>query len=383
MSHTTQVPLMDPARGYRAYREEIDAAVQAVLAGNAYILGPNVVAFEKAFSQWSGVAATIGVANGTDAIQLALRTLEVGSGDIVFTVSHTAVATVAAVELAGATPVLIDVDPDTLTLDVGKLEDTLREYARSKPALRPRAVIAVHLYGHPCDLDALRTLCRAHELLLIEDCAQAHGARFSGRPVGTFGDAASFSFYPTKNLGAFGDGGATSFQSEELARRCRALREYGWFERYISDIAGMNSRLDELQAAILRVRLAHLDDEINARQRIAARYDRELAGILQTPVVRPGCEHSYHLYVVRTDRRDALRTSLQASGIGSGLHYPVPVHKQRAYDGRVQSGKGGLGVTEQAVTRIVSLPMHPFLTDDEVGAVIAGVKAWHERDRGS
>lgn len=372
------IPLMDPGRGYVAYRDEIDVAVRKVLEAGSYILGPSVTSFERSFAQWCGIAEMIGVANGTDAIELALRTLEVGSGDVVFTVSHTAVATVAAIELAGATPVFIDVDPVTLTIDPQKLEDSIIRHARSAVTGSARAVIAVHIYGHPCDLQALQQICRRHELLLIEDCAQAHGARLNGQPVGSAGDAAAFSFYPTKNLSAFGDAGAVGFPSRELADRCRTLREYGWRERYISAVGGMNSRMDELQAAILNVRLHHLQDEIDTRRRIAACYGTQLAGIVETPATLPGADHAWHLYVARTARRQSLRDSLQKQRIGTGLHYPMPVHQQPAYANRIALGHGGLAVTELAAAEIVSLPMHPFLKEDELDAVVAGIKAWHE-----
>lgn len=370
------VPLMDPARGYRQYRDELDCAMHDVLARGRYILGPEVEAFERAFSQWCGTAHTVGVASGTDALHIALRTLGVGPGDIVFTVSHTAVATVAAIELAGAVPVLIDIDPVTYTIDVQKLEDTVHSLTSSGSSRRLRAVIAVHLYGHPCDLAGLGEICRTHGLFLIEDCAQAHGARLYGRRVGSIGDAAAFSFYPTKNLPAFGDGGAVCFGSKELAERCVALREYGWRERYISDLPGMSTRLDELQAAVLGVRLRHLDDEIVRRRRIAERYVSGFLEFVETPAVRKGCEHSFHLFVVRAAQRDAFRQSLQARGIGTGVHYPVPVHLQPAYAGRVPLGEGGLDVTETIARQIVSLPMQPFLTSEEVEAVIAAVQSW-------
>jgi dTDP-4-amino-4,6-dideoxygalactose transaminase len=370
------VPLMDPARGYRAYREEIDAAVRATLEAGSYILGPAVAEFETRFSQWGGLPSTVAVANGTDAIHLALRTLGVGDG-AVLTVSHTAVATVAAIELAGAAPVLVDVDPVTLTIDVTKLEDSIVALAH-EGVLRPKAVVAVHLYGHPCDVAALRDICDRHGLFLIEDCAQAHGARVGGASVGTFGDAAAFSFYPTKNLAAFGDGGAVSFRSVELAERCRALREYGWRERYISSLPGLNSRLDELQAAILNVRIRHLDDEVAARRRVAGTYNEALAPAVDVPTVRAGYDHAFHLYVIRTRARAALRDALRLRRIGNGIHYPVPVHRQPAYMDRVRIGAGGMAVTDAAKEEILSLPMHPFLSVSEIESVGAAVNAWAE-----
>ena len=369
------VPLMDPRRAYLAYREEFDGALRSVLERGTYILGPNVAEFESAFAAWSALRSLVAVANGTDAIELALRTLGVGPGDAVFTVSHTAVATVAAIELCGARPVLVDIDPATYTIDPQKLQDSI---ARSAEAGRPKAVVAVHLYGQPCDLASVREICERHGLLLIEDCAQAHGARFDGEPVGARADAASFSFYPTKNLPAFGDGGAVGFKNADHAQHCRALREYGWRERYVSDIAGMNSRLDELQAALLNVRLRHLDAEIDSRRRAARYYSEHLRGLVQTPAVAPRSEHAWHLYVVRSTRRQELREALQRQGIGTGIHYPVPVHLQPAYHKRVLVGAGGQSATEAAAAQILSLPMHPFLTTDELALVVTGVRNWHE-----
>lgn len=366
------LPVVAPIAAYRAYQDELDAAMKRVLSSGWYILGPEVAAFEKAFAAYCGIGHAIGVANGTDAIVLALRTLGIGAGDIVLTVAHTAVATVAAIELAGATPVLVDIEPNFFTIDPQKLEDTIAELREQH--LRPRAVIAVHIYGQPCDLAALRDVCARHEMILIEDCAQAHGATVNGRHVGQGAAASCFSFYPTKNLGAFGDGGAVAFEDDELAARCRALREYGWRDRYLSDLQGMNSRLDELQAALLSVRLAHLDDEIARRRQAAQRYDGRLEGAVLTPPVRPGCEHAYHLYVVRTARRDALRQALEQDGIGTGIHYPMPVHQQRAYAGRVRVGAGGMEVTEGSAKEILSLPMHGFLEDQDIDRVAAAVQ---------
>lgn len=374
MSH--KVPLTAPGAGYLRYRDEIDAAVRRVLESGWYILGKEVEAFERAFAAYCGVSAVVGVGNGTDAIALALRALGIGPGDAVFTVSHTAVATVAAIEMAQAAPVLVDVDPQTYTLDLQKLADSIQDFARSGRAGRPRAVIAVHLYGHPADLTGLRELCDRHGLFLIEDCAQAHGARYAGRPVGSVGDASAFSFYPTKNLPAFGDGGAVAFADEAAARRCRALREYGWYHRYLSDVPGVNSRLDELHAAILSVRLHHLDEEVAQRQAIARLYDEALPrDFVAIPAVRRDCQHAYHLYVVRSAARDALRDALSAQGIGTGVHYPQPVHLQNAYRGRVALGAGGMAVTEQLASQVLSLPMHPFLSRRDVAAVIDAVRS--------
>jgi len=367
------VAMVDLKAAYRVQGAEIDAAIRRVMESGWYILGKEDTAFEQDFARWCAAPHAIGVANGTDAIIVALRALSVGAGDTVFTVSHTAVATVAAVELAGATPVLVDIDPVTYTIDPAKLEEAVK--ASKAAGARPRAVIAVHLYGHPCDIEAVRDICRRHDLFFIEDCAQAHGATWNGKPVSSFGDAASFSFYPTKNLGAFGDGGAVVTHDKALAERCAAIRQYGWRERYLSDMTGMNSRLDELQAAMLGVRLKRLNAEIAARRSVAARYDAALSSMVATPAVKPSAGHAYHLYVIRHDRRDALAEALKARGVGTGVHYPLPVHLQKAYAGRVAVAPSGMAETERAAREVLSLPMHAFLSDEDVAHVIESVKS--------
>jgi len=369
------IAMVDLKSGYLSQQQDIDAAVRRVLESGWYILGAECANFEKRFAEWCGTGYAVGVGNGTDAIIIALKALGIAEGDAVFTVSHTAVATVAAVELAGATPVLVDIDPATFTIDPAKLEDAIIHCK----AGRPRAIIAVHLYGQPCDLPAIQASCKRHGLLLIEDCAQAHGARLAGKPVGSFGDIASYSFYPTKNLGAFGDGGAVTTNDPGLADAAAALRQYGWKTRYLSDIKGMNTRLDEIQAAMLAIRLSRLDQEIARRREIAAIYDQALEGIVEIPKVRAGASHAYHLYVVRSGRRDELAAALKAADIGTGIHYPVPVHQQNAYLGRVATAPSGLAETERASTQILSLPMHPFLGDADVARVIEAVRRWQKR----
>jgi dTDP-4-amino-4,6-dideoxygalactose transaminase len=365
MTDLHNIPLVDLKAAYRRLQPEIDAAVSRVLAGGRYILGPEVAAFEAEFAAYLGVDQVVGVASGTDAVMLALRAYGVGPGDEVITVSHTAVATVAAVELCGAAPRLVDIDPVSFTVDPATLA------AAVTPSTR--AIIPVHLYGHPADMDAIGAVARDHNLIVIEDCAQAHGARYRGRMVGTMGDAAAFSFYPTKNLGAIGDGGAIATNRPEVAERLRSLRQYGWRERYVSDVAGCNSRLDELQAAILRVRLRHLNEENAARRRLATVYAAALAGSgVRAPQERPGDCDVYHLYVVSAGRRDALKTYLQGRGIRTAIHYPVPVHRQPAYH-RLGYGPGSLPATEEAAQRILSLPMCPDLPDEAAVAVAAAV----------
>lgn len=368
MSGTITIPQANPGAGYRALKGEIDAAVARALDSGWYILGGEGRAFEEEFSAWLGAGKTVGCGNGTDAIALALRGLGIGPGCAVATVSHTAVATVAAIEMVGATPLLIDIDPVHYTLDPAALADALAHPPAGLPPVR--AVILVHLYGQPGDILAIRDLCRHHGLALIEDCAQAHGARQDGQRVGTFGDAATFSFYPTKNMGALGDGGAVVMHDTNQATEVAALRQYGWHKHYISDSAGVNSRLDELQAAILRVKLKHIDAQNARRQAIAAAYDAALEGSsLIRPARRPGADHVFHLYVVRSAERDALQGRLREAGIGSGIHYPAPVHLQPAYDGRVAMGPTGLAQTERASREVLSLPLYPELTDEQVARV--------------
>jgi dTDP-4-amino-4,6-dideoxygalactose transaminase len=362
----------NPGAGYRALKPQIDAAVSRALESGWYILGNEVRAFEAEFAAWLGAGAVVGCGNGTDAITLALRGLGIGAGSAVVTVSHTAVATVAAIEMAGATPVLIDIDPVHYTMDPDALRQVLE---RPPPGLPPiKAVIAVHLYGQPADLDHILPLCRSFGVALIEDCAQAHGARLHGQRVGTFGDAATFSFYPTKNLGALGDGGAVAVPDAELAARIAALRQYGWRKHYISDSVGVNSRLDEVQAAILRAKLPYLDGQNARRAEIAASYSRALTG-LNPPVVRDGADHVFHLYVVRSEERDTLQAALRGKGIGTGIHYPVPVHLQPAYLGRVMLGGDGCPETERAAGQVLSLPLYPELTDEDVARVCDALSA--------
>jgi dTDP-4-amino-4,6-dideoxygalactose transaminase len=349
----------DPKACVLAHRDEIEAAVRGVLDGGSYVLGREVAAFESEFAAFLGGGHAVGVASGTDALILALRAAGIAAGDQVFTVSHTAVATVAAIELAGALPVLVDIDPRTFTLDPERLDAAVRRHGRSGRG----AVIAVHLYGQPADMPAILDVARRHDLPVIEDCAQAHGAALGGRRVGSFGTVAAFSFYPTKNLGALGDGGAVVTADPALAERVRQLREYGWRARYVSEVAGMNSRLDEIQAAILRVKLRHLEDENDRRRRRAAFYGDRLAGTgLQLPAIRADATHVWHQYVVRSAQRDALRSALHGQGVGTLVHYPVPVHAQPAYRDRLLLDPAGLAHSEAAAEQVLSLPMHGHLT---------------------
>lgn len=367
----------NPKAAYLSDKEQIDKAIQDVLNNGFYILGQQVSSFEKNFAQFIGVDYAIAVANGTDAIELGLRGLGAGNGDAVFTVSHTAVATVSAIERAGAVPVLVDVDPTTYTMDPTSLEEAIEE--ELKLGIRkPFAIVAVHLYGHPADIIKIQSIAKKYNLKLVEDCAQAHGAQFNGHNVGTFGDLATFSFYPTKNLGAFGDGGAIVTNNKTFSEMIKALREYGWTERYVSTYAGINSRLDEIQAAVLNVRLKKLNEDNERRRQIASEYTRVLSGtsFLKCPVEVSDCKHVYHLYVINTEKRDSLKQYLYDNQIGTAIHYPFPVHLQPGYNSRIPVSPRGLPATESVVKRILSLPMYPQLTDNEVEYILKVLSNW-------
>lgn len=355
----------NPLAQYLAHKEEIDAAVHRVLDSGWYILGEETRRFEAEFAAYLGISHAVGVGSGTEAIHIALSACGIGPGDEVITVSHTAVATVAAIEMTGAQPVLVDIDPESYCMDPDLLARAITP--------KTRAVIPVHIYGQPADLSPILNVARMHGLRVIEDCAQAHGALYSGSRVGTLGDVGCFSFYPTKNLGGFGDGGMAVTGDPELARQMTLTREYGWSERYISSSRGVNSRLDELQAAVLRVKLRQLEVANAARMKLADRYRAKLKDSgLVLPTCRNGSTHVYHLYVVRTRRRDAIQAYLKANGIGALVHYPVPVHMQPAYLGRLPGGEG-LPETERASREILSLPMFPELGSQDQQKVIDAI----------
>lgn len=354
------IPQANPSAFVRAHRAEIDTAIARVLDSGRYIGGPEVEAFEGEFAAYLGVRHAVGVASGTEALFLGLWALGVGPGDEVVTTALTAVATVAAIQQTGAAPVFADVRDSDLTLDPDSVAAAITP--------RARVILPVHLYGQPADLPALSDLAARRRLILFEDCAQSHGARTAGRMTGTWGVIAAFSFYPTKNLGALGDGGMVVSDDPALARRVRLLREYGWRERYVSDVHGWNSRLDPLQAAILRLRLKHLEADNARRREIAARYTQALGHIVRTP---PNSDsHAvFHQYVIRHPERDRLREALAARGIGAAIHYPVPVHQQPGYRHLARR----LPVTERACGEILSLPIYPELTDEEVDRVIEAI----------
>lgn len=364
---TERVLFNDLQAGYAEQAQQLDAAALAVLRSGWYVLGPQVRAFEEEFAAWLGVAAAAGVASGTDALLLALLAGGVTAGDEVIVPSHTAVATATAVTLAGATPVFVDIRPDSFTLDPAAVTAAITP--------RTRAILAVHLYGQMADLATLLPLAESRGLLLIEDCAQAHGARQQGRLAGSVGHIACFSFYPTKNLGAAGDGGLVAANRPDLIERVRVLRQYGWRTRYVSDSVGMNSRLDELQAALLRVKLHRLNDWNRQRQALAARYEEGLAGsAVRTPSVAAGNQHVYHLYVVRCTQRAALQAHLTQHGIETAIHYPVPIHRQAAYQRLAPAF--GLPETERAASEILSLPIYPQLPAAHIDHVVRAIRSF-------
>ncbi len=358
-----EIPVIDLKKQYQSIRPELDAVFARVLEKGSFILGSEVSAFEKEFAEYCGVAHAIGVASGTEALQLALMACEVGKNDEVAVPAHTAVATVSAVEAGGARPLLVDIDSANYTLDPSLLHRILTP--------RTRAIIPVHLYGCPVEMDPVLQFARENHLFVIEDCSQAHGASYRNRKVGAWGDIAAFSFYPTKNLGAFGDGGAVLTNNPVLAEKVRLLRQYGWSEHYVSSIRGINSRLDELQAGILRVKLRHLD-VWNARRRQLADLYRELLSGTDLVLPAQNAGHVYHQFVIRHPRRDALREYLKERGIHTLVHYPVPIHLQPAY-ADLGYPAGSLPMTERASREVLSLPIYPELTKEMVGLVCQAI----------
>jgi dTDP-4-amino-4,6-dideoxygalactose transaminase len=366
-----KIPFLDLKVEYLHLKPELEEAVRRVLESGYYILGQEVDQFEREFADYLGIGHVVGVASGTDALLLALRAYDIGPGDEVITVSHTAVATVAAIEQSGAQPVLVDVEPGTCTMDPARVEEAV--------SARTRALVPVHIYGHPADMDPILEIGRRRQLVVIEDCAQAHGATYKERVAGTMGGAAAFSFYPTKNLGAIGDGGCVATDDDHIAVRVRRLHQYGWRKRYVSEESGFNSRLDELQAAILRVKLRHLEAGNEARRRAAETYGQVLSDLpLVLPEERPACGHVYHLFVIQAELRDDLQAYLTQREIATAQHYPVPVHQQPAYR-HLRQGPGGLAVTEALAGSVLSLPMYPLLPDDHIHRVGEAVVSFYSQ----
>jgi dTDP-4-amino-4,6-dideoxygalactose transaminase len=361
------VPFVDLRAQYAGIKPEIDRAIQHVLDTCEFILGKEVAEFEREWARYCGVRDAIGVSNGTDALRLALLAMGVGLGDEVVTVANTFIATTEAVSHTGATFRLVDIDPATYNLDVRQLEAAITP--------RTRALIPVHLYGQPADMDPLMEVARRRGIKVLEDACQAHGARYKGRRAGGIGDAAAFSYYPAKNLGAYGDAGSVVTSDENLAREMRLLRDHGQTSKYEHAIEGYCARLDNLQAAVLRVKLAHLDEWNAQRRQVAAWYNERLADL---PVIRPavleGAEPVYHIYSIRTERRDLLRAFLMERGIGTGMHYPVPLHLTGAYSHMFR--KGQFPATEQVVKEQLSLPMFAEMTQAQVDEVAGAISAF-------
>lgn len=356
-----QIPIIDLKKQYVSIQTELDHALKQVLTKGIYILGKEVSTFESEFAKYCNASYGIGVASGTDALTLSLLSCDVKAGDEVIAPSHTAVATIAAIEMAGAKPVFVDIDIQRYTLDPNEIEKAITD--------KTRAIIPVHLYGCPADLKSILEIARQKRIFVIEDCAQAHGAMYLGQRAGSHGDIAAFSFYPTKNLGAFGDGGMIITNDSALAEKANLLRQYGWQKRYVSQVKGTNSRLDELHAAMLRVKLKYLD-EWNARRRNLANLYIEL---LQHPEITlptqpKDCEHVFHQFVIRHPKRDALKEFLYQKGIHTSIHYPVPVHLQPAYE-NLGYLKTSLPNTEKIAGEILSLPIYPELTEEQVGFI--------------
>jgi dTDP-4-amino-4,6-dideoxygalactose transaminase len=365
------IPFGDPSASYHTHKSEIDQAIKRVLDSGWYVLGTEVDVFEEEFASFHGQDFhAMGVANGTDAIALCIRCLGLGTGDEIITPSHTAVATVAGIEQAGCTPVFADINPHTRCIDPKSIEQRV--------STNTRAIMPVHIYGQPAEMHRVLEIAKAQNLAVVEDCSQAHGAEIDGQKVGTFAEISAYSCYPTKNLGGTGDGGVILCQSKEFAEKIKSLRQYGWNEARESIIPGFNSRLDELQAAILRVKLHHLSDDNNKRRAIAIRYNE---GFKELPITLPALHenqlHAMHLYVIECDRRNEFMEYLRSHQIGASLHYPIAVHQHAAYANRIR-GWENLPVTEQFYQRNLTLPMYPELSNDAVEHIISTVQNWFQ-----
>ncbi|HLX59417.1 MAG TPA: DegT/DnrJ/EryC1/StrS family aminotransferase [Ktedonobacteraceae bacterium] len=360
------IPLNDLQAQFQSIKPEVMSAIEGVLDGMQLFLGPQNQQFEESFASYCGCEFGVSNSNGTDAIVLALRACHIGPGDEIITVSHTFIATAEAIAQVGATPVFVDIEPDTYTMNWRQLEGALSE--------RTRAIIPVHLYGHPAEMQPIMDFARAHDLLVIEDASQAHGATYQGQRVGSFGDIACFSLYCSKNLGAYGEAGICVTNNGEMAETMRMLRDHGSKVRYQHDLMGENARMDEIQAAILNVKMPYLDGWNAQRQAHAQAYSAQLKDVVvQVPTTSSRASHVFYLYVVQVRERDQVRKHLQELGIGTGIHYPIPIHLQPACE-HYGYTRGMLPVTEEVCERIISLPMYPELTAQQIQAVIDGVR---------
>lgn len=365
------ISLVNLQRQYQRYKREIDTAIQRVMDSSHYILGEEVAAFEREFAAFCGAKYCIGVASGTDALFLSLKALGIRAGDEVITVPNSFFATALSISMAGARPVFVDIDEKTYTMDPDKIEEKITP--------RTKALIPVHLYGQPTDIDAIKKVARRHNLKIVEDACQAHGARYKGVRVGNLGDIAAFSFFPGKNLGAYGDGGGVVTNDAALAEKVSTLRTFGGRDKYHFQMRGVNSRLDALQAAILRVKLRYLDKWSDARRKNAAWYSASLRGVpVSAPVVAKSNQSVFHLYVITTDRRDELAHYLNRRGIATGIHYPIPIHLQPAYK-ELGHRKGDFPVTEVSADRVLSLPMCPELKREELEYVVKNIREFFRK----
>ena len=368
------IPILDSKRQYAKIGNEIEKAVCEVLRSGSYILGPNVKALEAELAKYIGCNYTVGLNSGTDALHIALRALDIGAGDEVITTAFTFVATTESIEIVGATPVFCDINPDTFNIDADKIEELITP--------RTKAIMPVHLYGQPADMDKIMDIARRHNLYVIEDCCQAIGAEYKGKKVGTFGDIGCYSFYPTKNLGGMGDGGLITVNSENLKNRIVALRNHGGAIRYHHDEIGLNSRLDEIQAAILRVKLNYIDEWNKARRSHAATYNELFAGCpdIKTPSELADTYCVYHQYTVKIPNRDEIHKMLQESGIGAMLYYPIPLHMQKVHS-HLGYKMGDLPITEKNTEMVISLPMFPELTIEEQKTVASTLISCLEKSK--
>jgi dTDP-4-amino-4,6-dideoxygalactose transaminase len=365
------IPFVDLKAQYFSIKEEIDRAVIGVLESTQFVLGKEVAAFEELFSAYTQTSHVIGVNSGTSALHLALLAAGVGAGDEVITTPHTFIATVSAIDYARATPVFVDIDPVSFTIDPAQIE--------AKITPRTKAILPVHLYGQPADMDPIMAIAKKHGLVVIEDAAQAHGAEYKGRRCGSIGDLGCFSFYPGKNLGAYGEGGAVTTNNPELARIVKALRDWGAERKYYHDLKGFNYRLEGVQGAVLRVKMAYIEQWTEARRAAAAYYDAALPALgVRTPTALPDRRHVYHVYAVRDVERDALQTFLRDHEVATGIHYPIPVHLQNAF-ADLGYQQGDFPHAEAAANEVLSLPMFPELKPEQQDVVVAAMKAWTKR----
>lgn len=361
-----KVPYLDLKAQYQSIKPEIDAALARVLESCQFVLGPEVAAFEQEFAAYCGTAECIALNSGTSALHLALLAAGIGPGDEVITVPFTFVASVAAVVYTGARPVLVDIDPRLFNMDPFAIEAAITP--------RTKAILPVHLYGQPADMAPIMEIAKRHGLVVIEDAAQAHGAKYKGRPVGSIGDMACFSFYPGKNLGAYGEGGAVTTSNPDYARTIRMLRDWGQDRKYHHLLHGYNYRMEGFQGAILRVKLRHLERWTEARRSVVEQYNNLLADSgVETPTEMPWARHVYHVYTLRADDRDGLQAALRTEGIQTGIHYPVPVHLQPAY-ADLGYGRGAFPRSEKAAEQVLSLPLYPELSSQAIAEVAAAVK---------